>query len=345
LSARIYYIRLHRHSISNVPIQALNKLESLALDIFAYDLNILSGDWSQWLAHIMSYHMSMASPTHPQPISRPSSNPHSIIRRAIEEIIQAPAVCDISSPSQPVFLGIEERKKEKIEREQAMVADVLEIDLDEDGPLRAEYLPKLRGSYRTAHIVPQPGAANVPRDIHAWDGRNTREMDRTLPPPARWSPAGDEPIYRERNRVSGQYVAVQPPLLPGIAAYPPPYYQYMDLNYSHWSMGRAYVPVESQPAYQFNLPPIDVGNTATYNQHVYALNDTRHLSHDQENTRMQNHTRTYSQTRFGDNHMIANKVAPCLQRDAPWIPSQYPYHGPVFAPIHNVHCQPTWIRI
>ena len=298
----------------------------------------------------MSYHMSMASPTHPQPISRPSSNPHSIVRRAIEEIIQAPAACNISSISQPVFLGIEERK-EKIEKEQAMVADVLEIDLDEDGPLRAEYLPKPRGSYRTGHIVSQPAAVNIPRDMHTWDGRNSQEMERTLPPPARWSPAGDEPIYRERNRASGHYVAVQPPLLPSIAAYPPPYYQYMDLNYSHWNIGGAYVPVESQPTYQFNLPPIDVGSTATYNQHAYSLNvpvshsGPRPLSHDQENTRMQNHTRTYSQTRFGDDRMITNEVAPCLQRDAPWMPNQYPYHGPPFAPIHNVHYQPAWIRI
>jgi hypothetical protein len=151
--------------------------------------------------------------------------------------------------------------------------------------------------------------------------------------------------------VSGQYVAVRPPLLPSIAAYPPPYYHYMDLNYSHWNMGGAYVPVESQPTYQFNLPPIDVGSTATYNQHVYGLNipvshsGARPLSHDQENTRMQNHTRTYSQTQFGDNRMITNEFAPCLQRDAPWMPNQYSYRGPAFAPIHNVHFQPAWIRI
>src|SRR5258705_5114179 len=96
----------------------------------------------------MAHHISLMSPGRPQPISRPSSNPHTIVRRAIEEIIQTPvAPKSTAGVPQPVFLGFEERLREK---EATMAVDVLEIDLDEDGPLREEYLPKRRASRITS---------------------------------------------------------------------------------------------------------------------------------------------------------------------------------------------------
>jgi hypothetical protein len=303
----------------------------------------------------MSYHMSTASPTHPQPISRPSANPYSIVRRAIEEIIQAPAACDASSSPQPVFIGLEQRKKEKIEKEQAMAADVLEIDLDEDGPLREEYLPKRRGSYRAANpLPPPPSVGNVLGNMQIWDNHSIQEMDRTLPPPARWSPSGDEPIYPERNRLSGQYVAVQPPVIHGVTTYHPPYYQHMGVNYSHWNMGAAYPPVESR-AYHYSLPPMDVGNHATYNPYPYGAqipvshSRSQSLSYQQETIPIRNHARAYSQAQFGyrcgDVRMPGNEFLPS-QHDAPWMgPNHYSYHGPTFAPIHPVHYPPAWVRI
>ncbi|KAG5646463.1 hypothetical protein DXG03_003513 [Asterophora parasitica] len=342
------------HNISNVPIQALNKLESLTLDIFAYDLTISSRDWSQWLSHVLSYHMSLASPTNrPQPISRPSTNPHSIVRKAIEEMIQAPVACDAFSVPQPVFVGIEERKREKLEKERAMVADVLEIDLDEDGPLREEYLPKRRvsgaGSYRNSQVI-QP--LNVVDNVAAsgdWEQRGNRDMGRSLPPPAKWSPSGDEPIHRERTRVSGQYVAVQAP----IVTYPAPYHPVDAYAHHSWS-SVTYPPVKPmQPTYIFDFPV--AGNQATYNSYPYVPQPISHsrshsLSYDQENLQSRNHMRSYSQSRFeyqcSDIRMTANEFVPHSQGDAAWMgASHYQYHGSAFAPIHNVNYhQPAWLR-
>jgi len=350
------------HNISNVPIQALNKLESLALDIFAYDLTISSNDWSQWLAHVMSYHMSLASPTHPQPISRPSTNPHSIVRRAIDEIIQAPVACDTFTVPQPVFIGLEERKREKLEKQRTMVAEVLEIDLDEDGPLREEYLPKRRVSgagYRNSQ-VPQPLSVvdNVAGTVPDWERRNARDLEKPLPPPAKWSPAGDEPIHRDRNRISGQYVAVQPPLVHATASYPASYHPNVDVSYPayHWH-SVAYASVKPQATYVFDFPVIDhPGIQATYNPYPYVpqipISHTRSQSqsYDQENMQSQHHMRSYSQSRFeyrcSDLRMTANESAPQCQGEAAWLgASHYQYQGSAFAPIHNVvNYQSAWLR-
>src|SRR6267378_5439920 len=70
-----------RHSISGVPIQSLNILESLALDIFSYDLSITPQEWNKWLDHILTYHKSLAPAPNPQLIARPSSNPHFVVRK------------------------------------------------------------------------------------------------------------------------------------------------------------------------------------------------------------------------------------------------------------------------
>ncbi|KAF8076111.1 hypothetical protein FPV67DRAFT_1406587 [Lyophyllum atratum] len=349
------------HNISNVPIQALNRLESLTLDIFAYDLTVSSRDWSQWLAHVMSYHMSLASPTHPQPISRPSSNPHSIVRKAIDEIIQAPVACDNFSVPQPVFIGLEERKREKLEKERTMVAEVLEIDLDEDGPLREEYLPKRRvsgaGSYRNSQVMQALNVVdNIPNNPHEWERHNNPDLDKQLPPPAKWSPAGDEPIHRERNRVTGQYVAVQPPL--HTAAYPAPYHPTVDVSYPHYHWNSVvYGSVKPQPTYVFDFPAVDnVGNQTTYNSYPYAPqipishSRSQSLSYDQENLQSRHHTRSYSQSRFeyrcSDLRVTANEFAPQCQGEAAWLgANHYPYHGSAFAPIHNVvNYQPAWLR-
>jgi hypothetical protein len=185
--------------------------------------------------------------------------------------------------------------------------------------------------------------------MHLWNNRHVQEVERLLPPPARWSPSGDEPIYPERNRVSGQYVAVQPPMLHSIAPYPAPYYQHLDLNYPHWNVGGAYVSVKPQAAYHFNMATY---NPYTYGPQIPVLHSrSQSLSYDQENISMRNHARTYSQApQFGyqcsDVRMTANEFVPCHQNEAPWVgPNQYRYNGPTFAPIHTVHYPPAWVRI
>ncbi|KAG5352525.1 hypothetical protein C0989_001838 [Termitomyces sp. Mn162] len=350
------------HNITNVPIQALNKLESLALEIFTYDLTISSRDWSQWLSHLRSYHMSLASPMHSQPISRPSTNPHSIVRRAIDEIIQAPVASHTSSVPQPVFVGLEERKREKAEKEQALVSEVLEIDLDKDGPLREEYLPKRRVSAPGSHYIlkanqPLGVVSNLVPPAQSWERRDIHDLEKSLPPPAKWSPAGDEPIIRERPRVSGQYVAVQPPILHVAAPYPAPYHPPVDV-YAHYHWNTAtYAPIKPQSNYVFDFSVISSArHQMPYNTYPYVpqipISHARSQSlssYDDENFHARQHIRTYSQSRFeyqcSDLRMTANEFIPHRQGENAWMgASHYQYHGGAFAPIHNVNHQQAWLR-
>ncbi|KAG6838008.1 hypothetical protein H0H93_008402 [Arthromyces matolae] len=349
------------HTISNVPIQALNKLESLALDIFAYDLTISTRDWSQWLTRLMSHHMSLTSPVHPQPISRPSTNPHALVRMAIEEIIQAASAPSRSSVPEPVFVGLQERKREIIEKERAMVEEVLDIDLDEDGPLREEYLPKRRVSaagsnHSSKDVQPFNLISNAVPSAQSWERRDSHNLEKSLPPPAKWSPAGDEPIHRERNRVSGQYVAVQPPVLHVATAYPVPYHPPIDVYaHYHWSTV-PYAPVKPQSNFFLDFPAINgVDQQLTYSTYPYAPQipishaRSQSLSYEDENFQARQHARTYSQTRFdyqcSDLRMTANDLTIHRQSENAWMGlGHYPYQSSAFAPIHNFNLHQAWIR-
>ena len=190
-------------------MQLLNKLEYFALDIFSYDLSIPSSAWSHWLSHLLSYHHSLIVTTHPQPIARPVSNPHGLIRKTIQDIVEAP----LSHPmNEPVFLGVDQRLKEKLGfRTLIFEPETLDIDLDEDGPLREEYLPRRRVSNgdstgaRSSELRDdtQNGAVHH-RHMSSLQG------DISLPPPAKWSPSGDEPIYRPIGRTGPAYPSFAP---------------------------------------------------------------------------------------------------------------------------------------
>ncbi|KDR83411.1 hypothetical protein GALMADRAFT_219236 [Galerina marginata CBS 339.88] len=333
------------HSISNVPVQTLNKLESLALDIFTYDLSVSSPQWSQWLSHVLSYHLSLSSPTFPQPISRPSSNPHSIVRRAIEEIIQAPSTCkSMTSIPRPVFLGLEDRLRERQEKEQALAMDVLEIDLDEDGPLREEYLPKRRASKLGSQVHHDNGLVQTNEKWNLSEGHPIK----TLPPPAKWSPAGDEPILRDRNRVSGHYVAVQaPPMATGYPAN-------RDVAYNQNWNPAAYVPMKSQTGYMYDMPPVFGVGHPNYNPFGYIASvplphsRSQSLSYDQDTLMSHNHMRSYSQTRFeyksSDLRMTACEHPQIHESESRWMDAagHYPYPGPAYIHIPAVGMQPSW---
>lgn len=318
------------HSISNLPVQSLNRLESLSLDIFSYDLSVSSSDWTQWLSYLMSYH---SSSLHPQPISRPSTSPHSIVRNAIGEIIQAPAACNFNpARPQPVFLGLEERRREKLEREQAFTVDVLEIDLDEDGPLREEYLPKRRVS---------GAGATRSRDGQVVDEnweRQKMEMEKSLPPPAKWSPAGDEPILRDRNRVSGNFIPINPAIPFQL------YAQGHELAYpNHWS---AAVAVPSM-GYVLDVPAVPL-QPAYNNPLVLPIapshSRTQSLFHDQDI--QHNHMRSYSQSyRCSDIRMSAANQFYNPEVDAPWATGHYAYPPMAYTPYSGVNYhQSAWLR-
>ncbi|KAH9951668.1 hypothetical protein B0H21DRAFT_186114 [Amylocystis lapponica] len=329
------------HTISNVPIRSLNKLEELALDIFKYDLSISPEDWLDWLSDLSQYHASLSSPSCPQPISRPSSNPHIIVRKAIDTLLQAKVPvstrhCDnelcISGPPIPIFVGLEDSGHDCWQAEHAYDndVDVLEIDLDEDGPLREEYLPRRRVS----------GAGSIKRPHLS---EKVLEQDRQLPPPAKWSPQGDEPIARS-TRAHGQYVAPRPVAhlsLPSMVSFP----QVVDHHRQAWSFS-GYPPKQeligrqdyvAPPTYHIP-PPYLVGFDYTY-PHPQMHTRSHSLSYNQAiGVQSQGRFRSYSQTRYdqgySDVRLSENRYLPPAPAPSLWTnlePSRYSaYHDRPF---------------
>ncbi|KAF8532287.1 hypothetical protein JB92DRAFT_3104088 [Gautieria morchelliformis] len=189
---------INGHQVSGVSMRALNRLESLGLDLLSHDLSMLPRAWEQWLDHMQTYHHSLAP--YPEPIGPLKDTLHIIIRHMIEDLILAgsPPMTTGVLPD-PVFLGLEECKKEcEQERLAKEQVKLLDLDLDEDRPLREQYLAK------------KPRMA----DRLKGDRKAIEHMMKGLPPPAEWSPATDPPIHRTRPT----YQAVQrPPPAPVLA--------------------------------------------------------------------------------------------------------------------------------
>lgn len=167
--------------------------------------------WNQWLGHMLSYHLSLSPPSYAQPISRPSSNPQLIIQRVIEEIKGAPLM---HPSSQPVFISFEQRNRYSLSAEEAcdeIPSDAYDIDLDEDGPLREEYLPRRRMS--KGNSTSQRPAPMVERSQREFREPKPSPNESTLPPPSKWSPGADEPIRRVGDRPA-LYMPVQPSIAP-----------------------------------------------------------------------------------------------------------------------------------
>ncbi|KAL7282337.1 hypothetical protein ACG7TL_003807 [Trametes sanguinea] len=292
------------HTISNVPIRSLNKLEALALDIFQYDLSISQQQWSDWLSELMGYHASLSSPMFPQPISRPSTSPHVIVRQALEMLVNAKETmhCDSDEQSgpylpRPVFVSLDEPKKDRHDCHDASTDDVLEIDLDEDGPLREEYLPRRRHSSKQRYTA----------ELHT-------RADQSLPPPAKWSPSGDEPILRDTARAHGQYVAPQP--MPQLTMAPPPpplpFHPSIDAR-SSWNMGSYMVRQEPIGRPTIFAPPVFHPPVAGVD---YGYGMPSHIGHSRSHSlsysqavgeHASGRMRSYSQSRYdqsyGDHHV------------------------------------------
>lgn len=262
------------HTISGVPIQSLNRLESLALDIFSYDLSIAPEEWSKWLDHVLTHHKSLSSVPNPQPISRPSSNPHFVVRKTLEDLVETAIAstashscgdpsCSKSHP-QPVFLGLEERRRERLDPTSVKPgSEALEIDLDEDGPLREEYMPKRRVSrhdcFRDENGVILGAHFRLVNGIE-WE--RAPHMQKGLPPPAKWSPAADEPLRRDGIREPTQYMAVQPPSVPPLLVMP---------LYPSNGHSMAYAQGWGPGAPAFHLPPPPVFGQPYDHNHVRPI--------------------------------------------------------------------------
>ncbi len=270
-----------RHTISGVPIQSLNRLESLALDIFSYDLSITPYEWNKWLAQVLTYHKSLSSAPSPQLISRPSSNPHFIVRKMIEDLLEpASRSCDDmyrKFQPQPVFLGLEERRRGKLDPTTAeSSSETLEIDLDEDGPLREEYMPRRRGSRNGSFREISGNTIGAPFGLErGMEWERVREMQRPLPPPAKWSPAADEPLRRDVIRGPTHYMAVQPPPVPPLVMMP----QYSSSGYGTAQGWGARAPAFHLPPHPMFGQPYDhsrVRSISVIDSRQYHLQDGGH---------------------------------------------------------------------
>ena len=325
-----------------MPFHVLNRLESLALDIFSYDLSVPGREWSQWLAHLLSYHKSLSSPRHPQPISRPGSNPHAIIHKTIEEVIEVSASPLLGGNlPQPVFIGLEERRREKIEMEM-QANEVSDIDLDEDGPLREEYVPRRR-SLRNAKIS-EPSISTQDSENNC-RGCGAVDAIKHLPPPAKWSPAGDEPILRDRT--TGHYIAVQPP---HVASHPLTYHTAPVASYSSsWNVG-VYGPMKSQLDHVQDFSHVQpvLQNTYTHPYlHTLPLphSHSQPLSYNQGDCQFHGHARSYSQS---ISEYCSSNLRVVVNEHVPFDSELHWSHGyaystaPSFGPIPT---QTTWLHV
>ncbi|KAH7887970.1 hypothetical protein F5I97DRAFT_931619 [Phlebopus sp. FC_14] len=213
------------HTISTVPVQSLNKLEYLALDILSHDLSISPSAWSLWLSHLHSYHQSLSAVKYPQPISRPSFNPHTVILNTIQDIMEAPHAY---LSDEPVFLG-EQRLKDKLRITGASGhCESFDIDLDEDGPLREEYLPRRHASNG---ISTRCANSEIHTARTVWEVASQRSrqlpyhhLDITIPSSVQWGPTSDEPVNRAPHRIGALYIPVQPSFAPQYVAPAPAMY-------------------------------------------------------------------------------------------------------------------------
>lgn len=194
----------------------------------------------------------------------------------IEDLLEtASRSCDDTlfpqSQPQPVFLGIEERCRERLDPTAAdSSSEGLEIDLDEDGPLREEYMPRRRVSRNGSLRDIGGNTTSTPFGLeNSTEVERAPEMQRPLPPPAKWSPAADEPLRRDVIGEPIHYMAVQPPTIPPLVMmprYPPSGHE---MTYPQgWGTGA--------PA--FHLPPHPMFGQPYDNSHVRSVSviDGRH---------------------------------------------------------------------
>ena len=240
--------------------------------------------------------------------------------------------------------------REKIDQAECE-KEVLEIDLDEDGPLRQEYLPKRHASKPTSESRDNVNAT-LEHTINnqTWNICEIFQL-KQLPPPAKWSPAGDEPIFRERNRVSGHYVAVQAPTATYVTAPCQP----RNVSYNPTSgVPIEYTAVKSQLGYGYGFPPIVPLNQSNYipSGRIPSLaishDHSQSFSYDQDSFLSRNHMRSYSQSRFDyegselrmmiSNHRLVDDDGPRWMESA----RHYPYAGPALIPVPIVGMQPAW---
>ncbi|KLO15869.1 hypothetical protein SCHPADRAFT_938331 [Schizopora paradoxa] len=206
------------HSVSSVPLQTINRLEFLALGILSHDLSVPPLAWEQWLVDLRSYHAS--SSPFPSPIRRPSStDSNSLVKKLIDDLITLLGDSNVGSSNsdtnnvpQPVFSELLVKDEERIAVRDSVSTESFDIDLDEDGPLRAEYVPKRRSSQRSSYSSSSDHGSSRSERLDDF----ALAVQQSLPPPASWVPHEDPPVERQQA-VRERYIPVAP--IPPVGTY------------------------------------------------------------------------------------------------------------------------------
>ncbi|KAI5125042.1 hypothetical protein M0805_007466 [Coniferiporia weirii] len=192
-------------SISEIPIHSINCLELSALAVLGHDLSVTPKAWERWLSHLYRYQSSPCP--YPAPIRRPSTTDSNlIIRKMIEDLaylhVRAGPKSEVKfQVPQPVFCPLFDGDNEKspvVER--VDMFDPYEIDLDEDGPLREEYIPKRRTSHSRSQSAAHTRGVPDVQDI-------LQMQTSPLPPPSEWSPQADPPLDPGHRHRDGYFAA------------------------------------------------------------------------------------------------------------------------------------------
>lgn len=193
-------------------VREFNELERLLLMHTSYCLAVPSDAWATWLGRLHALQSSTPYIRPPlAPIgSMPLPDNHLFMANTIARLAASSLPLANGSLSEPFFLGKAERVKAREEEIEAYT-DLFEedIDLDEDGPLKEEYLPK---------GIREERERRQQREIELQALRKARvealEQAR-LPPPSEWSPENDPVIERTAKRSSN--VPIGPPAIPAFS--------------------------------------------------------------------------------------------------------------------------------
>lgn len=244
-------------------------------------------------------------------------------------------------PPEPIFIGIEETQKDRHATARAYEegVDMLEIDLDEDGPLREEYLPRRR--------VSGSGQSQSHRRRDS-----VHDLDARLPPPARWSPEADEPLIFPRElQGSRQYHAPQAIVLPPLIQAPPPplpFHQVLDSRHSTWlshyppkleqgispdhGVSAMYNAVQPLVHYGYNYPAVPGHSRSQSLSYSQVVGDQAH-------NRLRSLSQTYfdpgySDIRLSENHFLP---PPVMSR---WSPARQAVYPPFYDRPFDCHSRP-----
>jgi hypothetical protein len=202
-----------------------------------------------------------------------------------------------------------------------------DIDLDEDGPLRQEYLPRRRVSRH-----------NSLRSCSSLDTSTSTQSDRFLPPPAKWSPHADEPLLRSRPASLAQYLAPIPPPGQLSSMVPPPAPQ--PAHYRPWPSNMPYLSGYSYDPAAFYPPPrcpvLDFG------YHRADVSHARHHSVPYVHYPVEQPRVSYG---YSDMRMTAHDDV--ASADAMWSSNHHGYgmgYGPAFPHAQSLHPLQSWVR-